>query len=877
MEKKILSAVAKTVVTVAVLALAAACADGGHGAGPAALGPSISKPTITKFVISKVGGTGAPGSSVTIGEGDSVLLEWEVMMAAPEAEEGPATGVTPKDDEGSGEDEANPATDVPMITLDCEALKLHKENLSPVGSQKIDSIKVDAVFVLTAKMGTESDSRKVSAVVGAAGPAMEVSFTANPEQISEGESAELCWDISQPNVAFTIVDSDNNTIVATTLPGETVSESKEDMVEGDEIISAAKAVLFRTKDVASSDGDDEETPYYGISDCVTVTPAKTTTYYLTVTAPGVEGVEKSATVKVERGIKIEYFKASPEKIAGETEVTLSWKVEPAEATVTISGVKGVFEAVDSTIVTVSETTTFTLTAALGEWTKEEVVKVTYEPRGGVTLKLSVDKPSVFVGEAFNLKWEVTTDAPEDVAVLIRGGEYGEAGVEKSGSSGAIEIVPSAGGEITYVAEIVADYAREGVIDMVSVVVREWSAPAGSSLASATFDPEGANRVYAGYAQGMQDGKVRLARHSPTEAWTDVYINYVELFNSFDGMPWKESLFGDFGDYPVNNIALDSASNGQRIYVGTSGALFLSKDGGANWIIVEAIGDFSKDGTHPSCKGRVQPGRKANFDGDFVGLRQVCDIVVTSSSRVVVAYDEGVAYNDHVDKHIEERSNESYAWQGVRRNGEGGNVLSDHIVSDLVDTGAAIYAAADNGVWMSSDDAETWSDVGSLGLFANSVEVDGTNVYAGAKEGIYLYRDGTWKKQTSFSEGVLSLKRDPAEKGVIYAGTDNGLYVSRDDGKTWTRVLTGAEEGIAVNDIVTGAIIGKDRSKVGIYAATSNGLYSSVETVYTKNAQQGGGQNDEGDKNPDLPEQNPNIGGGKAMSATGTMSTILPGQ
>ncbi|MGB3468275.1 MAG: hypothetical protein WBA74_23520 [Cyclobacteriaceae bacterium] len=117
----------------------------------------------------------------------------------------------------------------------------------------------------------------------------------------------------------------------------------------------------------------------------------------------------------------------------------------------------------------------------------------------------------------------------------------------------------------------------------------------------------------------------------------------------------------------------------------------------------------------------------------------------------------------------------------------------------------IWTGSDDGlVYVSKDGGENWTDVtppmAPKYLMYNSVEPDPFT-----KGGLYvagtLYKAGdfqpylfktedygkTWKKIT---DGIPAdhftrvLRADPRRKGLLYAGTENGMYISFDDGNSW---------------------------------------------------------------------------------------------
>lgn len=117
----------------------------------------------------------------------------------------------------------------------------------------------------------------------------------------------------------------------------------------------------------------------------------------------------------------------------------------------------------------------------------------------------------------------------------------------------------------------------------------------------------------------------------------------------------------------------------------------------------------------------------------------------------------------------------------------------------------IWAGSDDGlVHVTRDGGKTWNNVTPVGMpewmMINSVEIDPFNkgglYIAGTRYKLgdyapYLYKTEdygqTWKKITS---GIPSehftrvVRADPNQKGLLYAGTEAGMYVSFDDGASW---------------------------------------------------------------------------------------------
>jgi len=176
-------------------------------------------------------------------------------------------------------------------------------------------------------------------------------------------------------------------------------------------------------------------------------------------------------------------------------------------------------------------------------------------------------------------------------------------------------------------------------------------------------------------------------------------------------------------------------------------------------------------------------------------------------------------------HLHASTNEGESWEllspDLTRNdpsklkSSGGPITQDNTSVEYYCT---IFAAAESPVtegllWTGSDDGlvnvsrdggKNWANVTPKGMpewmMINSIEPSvydaGTCYIAGTKYKTgdfqpYLYKTNdfgkTWKKITN---GIPSehftrvLREDPKKKGILYAGTETGLYISFDDGSNW---------------------------------------------------------------------------------------------
>ena len=146
---------------------------------------------------------------------------------------------------------------------------------------------------------------------------------------------------------------------------------------------------------------------------------------------------------------------------------------------------------------------------------------------------------------------------------------------------------------------------------------------------------------------------------------------------------------------------------------------------------------------------------------------------------------------------------------------GGPITKDNTAVEYYGTiFAAVESPAEEGViWVGSDDGlahitrdggKNWENITPAGMpewmMINSIDVDpftnGGAYMAGTKYKTgdntpYLYKTKdygkTWTKITSGipnDEFTRVLRADPKRKGLLYAGTEKGIYISFDDGASW---------------------------------------------------------------------------------------------
>ncbi len=301
--------------------------------------------------------------------------------------------------------------------------------------------------------------------------------------------------------------------------------------------------------------------------------------------------------------------------------------------------------------------------------------------------------------------------------------------------------------------------------------------------------------------------------------------------------WNDAFFKDVvKTYPT--AVTTREDNTDEVYVGITGAVMRSKDGGKSFDNVMVtrrraadMNSYNGNPNHATCgRGddgaqKIQAGKKPEFEGDFISLNQICDIVAMKDGRVIVATDFGV----QVEKNIDDSS---VAWIGTPAVGTAGESIGaltfGHVVNDLQMADGKLFAADDNGVFVSpSADADAdkigikWEAFGSLSspVWALAYDARNKTIYAGTNDGVYAspIDSANWSQKGMAGEAAISLAIDPSVPVgtvTVIAGTPKGVKITR-DGATWQDIaLTSGEQAVEAV-----AIASKDNGDLVDYAVS----------------------------------------------------------
>ena len=183
----------------------------------------------------------------------------------------------------------------------------------------------------------------------------------------------------------------------------------------------------------------------------------------------------------------------------------------------------------------------------------------------------------------------------------------------------------------------------------------------------------------------------------------------------------------------------------------------------------------------------------------------------------------------------ESMDEGGSWRRLAKLGGDDGFVLDSIQVDSADA-ATIYVgtwknSVDGGLWISHDGGRTWSETPRLkGQPVHALAQapsDPHILYAGTLQGVFCSKDGgaTWTQISPPGSHEIheieSLAVDPGDPGTVYAGTWHLPWKTSDGGKTWHNI----KQGLIVDSDVFSIIVDPEHPHT-VYLSACSGIYKS---------------------------------------------------
>ncbi len=154
-----------------------------------------------------------------------------------------------------------------------------------------------------------------------------------------------------------------------------------------------------------------------------------------------------------------------------------------------------------------------------------------------------------------------------------------------------------------------------------------------------------------------------------------------------------------------------------------------------------------------------------------------------------------------------------------------------VVTDMAFSSNEWYAATSNGLLVSTDRGTTWAlkpvgPMSSLPVQSVRVSSNGQRIRVVSLRGLVFSEDGgnswTWHDLPLKSGGAVTLDAPPGEENTLVAIAHDGLYISRDAGKTWQQAASGLPSTPVQDFAATGGVFVASMRTGGLYVSSDSG-------------------------------------------------------
>jgi hypothetical protein len=439
-------------------------------------------------------------------------------------------------------------------------------------------------------------------------------------------------------------------------------------------------------------------------------------------------------------------------------------------------------------------------------------------------------------------------------------------------------------------------ANSGLLDLNGNVIEVWALAAS-----------GPNLIAGSYSQGVflstDNGTTWMAVNRGLQRLQSLVFSGTNLFagtesegvflSTNNGTSWtavSTGLQDIYGHYPAVNCL---AVSGTNLFAGTSGGVFLSANNGTSWtevntglllyvtLIYPWVECLAVSGTNVFA-GIQQRGIFRSTDngtswtevntGMNIGTSRSPTAMAVSGANIFAGTSSGVFLSTNNGTNwtsasagltgasiftLASSGTDIFAggWEGVFRstnNGESWSAVDSGLtlpapISALAISGTNLFVGTDeylgySGVFRSANMGESWSaaDSGLTHLSVFALTFAGANLFAGTRDGVFLSTDNgtSW---TPVNKGLPIYPNPVDNSGAVtclavdgtrlYAGTNqDGVFLSTNNGTSWTPVDSGLTQKSVYSLAVSGANLFAGTYEGGVFLSTDSGTsWTEVDT------------------------------------------------
>jgi hypothetical protein len=272
-----------------------------------------------------------------------------------------------------------------------------------------------------------------------------------------------------------------------------------------------------------------------------------------------------------------------------------------------------------------------------------------------------------------------------------------------------------------------------------------------------------------------------------------------------------------------------AVDGDNIFVGTEGGVFLSSNNGASWtprstgltsLRIRALAIIGSnifaatygEGVFHSTNNGV------SWTAVNTGLinKEVWALTVIGSNIFAGTHGHGVFLS----------TNNGASWTQVNT-GLVHNSSTAYYIYDFAVSGSNLFVGTYLGVFRSTNNGTSWTEanIGLTNMDVSALAVSGGNIYAGTGGGGVFLSTNNGANWNAVNTGLTNQHVNTllADGTNLYAGTNNRMFLSTNNGSTWTAINNGLESSISV-----GVYSSVAKGGGNIFIGMSGGLFHSSD-------------------------------------------------
>jgi photosystem II stability/assembly factor-like uncharacterized protein len=299
------------------------------------------------------------------------------------------------------------------------------------------------------------------------------------------------------------------------------------------------------------------------------------------------------------------------------------------------------------------------------------------------------------------------------------------------------------------------------------------------------------------------------------------------------------------DFSIRAIAIDPNDENFLIVGGLNG-VHRSTDGGESWVKISDQVNVESLAIDPRTRDRMYVGTwRQGWRSENGGKTwsQIAQGMVLDTDMFSITIDErdpdqmwvatcGWVYNTR---------NRGDLWTRYR---DGFNNRRIHDVKVDPCDRETVYAGSVAGLYRSDDDGKSWYTVSDESLVVNSIVMHpqrpGRIILAVEGDGVYVSNDRA-KTFTRTSDGLQNLRittivpdpntNDRVYASVVFGGAASGIYRSDDAGRTWAKTSS-----TSLPEVLTLTIAPESDAEVKFIAGTEKGFFWSTDAKVWKQAE-----------------------------------------